>query len=322
MSQIEVLEATGRESVERLLSSGYQTMRINGAGQRGGLRMTRVSLGPSARLDHNVFTGMSFDVTQGAPLGVLAVGYLRGGGAAVNSDGSARSYGPGDIFLAPLPGHPYTAAAADPEIEVTVLDPALLGQVAGTAPGRAAPPVRFTGYDPVSPQAAQAWRDTSAYVRGAVLTSPDAAAQPLVASSMARVLAAVALAVFPNNGITGPTSQDRRDAHPATMRRAMAFIDENAHRDVTVADIAAAAHVTVRAVQLAFRRHGDTTPMEYLRRVRLEAARRDLATADPAKTTVTAVAHRWGFPSSSRFAAHYRQAYGHTPSRTLRQVSH
>ncbi len=320
MSQTEVLEAAGRESVERLLSGSYQTMRITGHGQRGSLRMTRVSLGPSARLDHNVFTQMSFDVTEAAPLGVLAVGYLRGGRAAVNSDGAERSYGPGDLFLAPQPGHPYTAAASDPEIEVTVLDPALLSQVAGTAPGRAAQLVRFTGYEPVSPQAVQAWRTTSAYVRGAILADPDAAAQPLVVSSMARVLAAVALTVFPNNAVTGPASQGRRDAHPATLRRATAFIDEHAHQDITVGDIAAAAHVTVRAVQLVFRRHRDTTPMEYLRRVRLEAARRDLAAADPAQTTVTAIAYRWGFPSSSRFAARYRRAYGDTPSRTLRQT--
>src|SRR6185437_3630011 len=108
---------------------------------------------------------------------------------------------------------------------------------AATAPGRTAPPVRFTGYGPVSPQAAQIWRDTSAYVRGAVLASPDAAAQPLIVSSMVRVLVAVALTVFPNNAITGPTSQDRYDAHPATVRRAMAFIDEHAHQDITVADI-------------------------------------------------------------------------------------
>jgi hypothetical protein len=32
-----------------------------------------------------------------------------------------------------------------------------------------------------------------------------------------------------------------------------------------VADIAAAARVTTRAVQLAFRRHLDTTPTDYLR---------------------------------------------------------
>ena len=126
------------------------------------------------------------------------------------------------------------------------------------------------------------------------------------------------LVTFPNTTSADPTIEDRHDAHPTTLRRALAFIDENAHTDVTVADIADAAHVTVRAVQLAFRRHLDTTPMEYLRRVRLEHAHNELKDADPT-TTVTSVAYRWGFPSSSRFAAHYRQLYGVSPRTTLRR---
>jgi len=35
--------------------------------------------------------------------------------------------------------------------------------------------------------------------------------------------------------------------------------------------------------------------------------------------TVTAVAYRWGFRSSRRFAAADREAYGVPPSHTLRQ---
>lgn len=102
------------------------------------------------------------------------------------------------------------------------------------------------------------------------------------------------------------------------MRRAIAFIDEHAHDDITGAQIAAAAGVTVRSVQLAFRRHLDITPLGYLRRVRLHHAHRQLATADPQHESVTAVAYRWGFANPSRFAACYRQAYGVLPSHTLR----
>jgi transcriptional regulator GlxA family with amidase domain len=63
----------------------------------------------------------------------------------------------------------------------------------------------------------------------------------------------------------------------------------------------------------------DTSPMEYLRRVRLEHAHQDLAQASPGDgTTVTSVGYRWGFSSPSRLAQHYRAAYGTTPSDTLR----
>jgi transcriptional regulator GlxA family with amidase domain len=86
-----------------------------------------------------------------------------------------------------------------------------------------------------------------------------------------------------------------------------------------VSDIAGAARVTARAVQLAFRHHLDTTPLRYLRDVRLSRAHDDLRAADPCQgQTVTDIAARWGFFSPGRFSAHYRAVYGVPPSRTLR----
>ncbi|GAA0479118.1 hypothetical protein Ade02nite_40130 [Paractinoplanes deccanensis] len=85
-----------------------------------------------------------------------------------------------------------------------------------------------------------------------------------------------------------------------------------------MADIAAAAGTTGRAVQTAFRRHRDTTPMAYLRQVRLDGAHRDLRAADPTTgATVTAIAARWGFRGTARFTSLYRQRYGTSPQHTL-----
>jgi AraC-like DNA-binding protein len=311
-------ETTDVDLLEDVLSSSYADMRIDAHGQRGGVRMTRSGLGPPVRLDRNQWT-LTFDVTAGAPLGFLAIGHLRAGRASCRSGADERRYGPGDVFLTVPPEDAYTATIDESDNEVTVIDPALVTQIAGPPPGRADQPVRFTGYEPVSAQAARTWKTTSAYIRDTVRANPEMTDRPLLSASMAQLLAATALATFPSDAQADPTAEDRHDAHPATLRRAIAFIDEHAHEDITAADIAAAAHVTVRAVQLAFRRHLGTTPMNYLRRARLEAAHRDLLTADPARTTVTAVAYRWGFASSSRFAAVYRQTYGLSPSHTLHQ---
>jgi AraC-like DNA-binding protein len=269
------------------------------------------------RLDRNQFA-LGIDVTA-SPLGILAIAHLRGGQMAGRSDGSERRYRPGDVFFAVQPEHSYATTSIDADIEVAVIDPALLSQIAGPVPGRTSQPVRFIGYEPVSAQAAQAWKNTCTYVRETVLGDLSASSQPLVVSAAARLLVATALNTFPNSAVTDPTSEDRHDAHDETLRRATAFIDEHAHQDISMADVAEAARVTIRAVQLAFRRHLDITPTEYLRRVRLEHAHHDLVAADPAIISVTAVAYRWGFASSSRFAASYRRAYGVTPSHTLRQ---
>src|SRR5690348_357536 len=104
-----------------------------------------------------------------------------------------------------------------------------------------------------------------------------------------------------------------------TVARAVAFIEERARDDIGVTDIAAAAFVTVRAVQLAFRRYLDTTPLAYLRQVRLERAHQELMEADPDRTTVTAIAADWRFTNASRFSAYYRAAYGVPPTETLRR---
>jgi AraC-like DNA-binding protein len=133
-------------------------------------------------------------------------------------------------------------------------------------------------------------------------------------------VAATALAVFPNTAISVEhAGSDRRDARPHAVVQAVNFIEEHAHRDISLADIAAAASVTTRSIQLAFQRHLETTPMAYLRRVRLDHAHRQLQAADPARDTVTAVARQWGFSSASRFAAHYRAAYGVPPSHALQR---
>ncbi|MGC4792182.1 helix-turn-helix transcriptional regulator [Micromonospora sp. DT178] len=65
--------------------------------------------------------------------------------------------------------------------------------------------------------------------------------------------------------------------------------------------------------------HHDTTPMRYVRQIRLERAHRDLQAADPSTgVTVTMIARRWGFTHLGRFSTDYRAAYGSSPSHTLR----
>lgn len=114
------------------------------------------------------------------------------------------------------------------------------------------------------------------------------------------------------NGSTSP--------HPRMLRRALDFIHENSQYDISIRDIAAAADVTPRAIQYAFREHLQTTPLEYLRRIRLERAHRELKSADPAFDTVTSIAGRCGFSHPGRFSSAYKQVFGVEPSRTLRSV--
>ncbi|WP_432993835.1 helix-turn-helix transcriptional regulator [Dactylosporangium sp. CA-233914] len=304
-----LFETTDADATRDMLVHNYGAMRVALTGDRVRARVARSRLGP-LELHHNVFT-MRFDI-DAAPLPFLSVGRVVSGSATFCTAREDVCNGPGDIFLVARPDEPYRSTNVDVELDFAVVDPALLAQVTDAVP------VRFTGFHPVSAAAARLWLSTFAYMRDNVAGAP-CAHEPLLAGNAARLLLATALSTFPSNALSTPTIEDRRDAHPATLRRAVAFIDANAHRDIGPADVAEAAHVTIRTLQLAFRRHLDTTPGAYLRRVRLEHAHRDLLEADPATTTVSAVAARWGFASHSRFTAHYHAAYGQAPSETLRR---
>jgi AraC-like DNA-binding protein len=88
--------------------------------------------------------------------------------------------------------------------------------------------------------------------------------------------------------------------------------------DLTVADLARHAGVSLRTLQESFRVQVGTTPTQYLRDRRLDRVRSALRAADPATTTVTDVAFAHGFTHLGRFATEYRTRHGEPPSHTLR----
>ena len=79
-----------------------------------------------------------------------------------------------------------------------------------------------------------------------------------------------------------------------------------------------AAAVSAQSLQAGFRVLTGTSPMSYLRSVRLDRAHQDLTRADPHHTTVSRIAHSWGILHLGRFSSAYQQRYGRPPSQTLR----
>lgn len=107
---------------------------------------------------------------------------------------------------------------------------------------------------------------------------------------------------------------------PSTARRASRLIDEAPQRPWTIGALAAESGSSVRALQESFRRSMGISPMQYLSRVRLEHAHRQLLAADPESTTVASVAHAWGFGHLGRFSGAYFDRFGEHPSETLRDT--
>ncbi|MFI6832072.1 helix-turn-helix transcriptional regulator [Kribbella sp. NPDC050241] len=165
------------------------------------------------------------------------------------------------------------------------------------------------------------WQSVSHYVHRVLTDVPSSAESPLVAQQLHTHVIASMLVVFPNATLRVSYARSPGWVTPASVQRAVAYIDAHAAEPIGVNDIAEAVGTSARALQYAFRRHLECTPFEHLRQVRLERAHRDLQKTDPASgVTVPTVAYRWGF-SVPRFTASYHAAYGRSPGRTLQEGS-
>lgn len=262
-------------------------------------------------------SSIDYEVTSGA--GVRDHVFLRLNAGEVRLDSRDRTVtaGPHDVLTYPL-SRPLTSRLSGVDATVLRVPAHRLAACLEEVTGAPASEVHFLEFTPVSPQMRRYWNALTTLVAGALADDDSPLASPLLAEQMTRTVAVAALQTFPHRAFgeaLGPSG-----CAPATVRRAVAYLEEHAHEPVLLSDVAAAAATSARALQHGFRRYLGTSPLGYLRRVRLHRAHEDLLAADPAAgDTVAAVAVRWGFTPGGRFAATYRRAFGVLPGQTLRR---
>jgi AraC-like DNA-binding protein len=104
---------------------------------------------------------------------------------------------------------------------------------------------------------------------------------------------------------------------PKSTRLARDFMEARIAELPTVADVAAACGVGVRALARGFEKHLGTSPLQYMLELRLQGVHDELLVGSQ-NATVTDVALHWGFTHLGIFAARYRERFGELPSETLR----
>jgi AraC-like DNA-binding protein len=308
---------TSIEEAHAIVTAAYADGRLRVRGSPEGFRYeySRYDIGP-VRFDR-VANTLHTDYWS-APLGVLQVCRVLARTVEIEFAQQHSRFGRGDIFLASPPDSGRHAVVMGARLQLVSIELPLAQEVAGGTGSQAQLMATLRFGHRLPPESSRYWQHTVDYLTRSLPADPAAESSPLVVGAASRMVAAALLAATATEPPAG-TPADRTDATPATLRRAVAFIEANPDLDITVSDIARVARVTPRAVQLAFRRYFDTTPMAYLRQVRLHYARQDLSTAAPGDgTTVRTVAARWGYFNHSRFTAHYRDAYHELPSQTLR----
>jgi AraC-like DNA-binding protein len=265
-----------------------------------------------ARYEHSMNCRVDTD-----PFGYLLAGQMIGGRLRLQAGHEEIAPAVGELFLLD-PSCPMRIHWDDFRAGLVKLDLDVVQRVAAESTGDAVGQVRFGLSRAASPERVRHWQELVRYVTHDFCANELAYSSPLIYSHTMRLLAATLLETFPNTTMRADPSRPG-NADASAMRRAVAFIDDHAGETIGLTEIAAAARIGCRTLQEAFRRHLDTTPMAYLRRVRLERAHRELQSADPtAGATVAEIAARWGFGHHGRFTAQYQSSYGQAPSATLR----
>lgn len=184
------------------------------------------------------------------------------------------------------------------------------------ADGDDAAPVIFDSRFDVTTPAVQSWVRLVQFAVDA-LSSPAGGilSSPLVTSNFEQTLVSGLLSIQPNSANTAIPSSSAPLSR--TVRSAIALIEDRPDHPWKVSELANEVGVSTRSLQELFARELNITPLQRLRRTRLDRARQDLLDSSPAETSVTEIATRWGFFHVGRFAEVYRATYQELPSATL-----
>jgi len=110
-------------------------------------------------------------------------------------------------------------------------------------------------------------------------------------------------------------SQPKRlgNQHNYIVQRCHDYVTSSEGSCASVVDICESLHIPHRTLNYSFHKTTGTSPMQYLRAVKLNAARRELLQSG---FSITDIAANYGFFHMGYFSQEYRRLFGETPSMT------
>jgi AraC-like DNA-binding protein len=166
-----------------------------------------------------------------------------------------------------------------------------------------------------APGASQRW---AALVRYLLLTLNGADVSPVSSQELATLeehLMLTLLNIQPHNYLA-VQHDTRRALVLRHFRDAADYIDRHLADELSLGDIADAAHCSVRTLARAFETAGELAPMQYVHRLRMEKIRAELSSHAEQHKTIADIAFSWGYSHLGEFNRKYRQTFGETPSAT------
>ncbi|WP_158614296.1 helix-turn-helix transcriptional regulator [Frondihabitans sp. PhB188] len=234
--------------------------------------------------------------------------WITGGHGGFDTARSSTTLVLGQPFMFPT-DRPVSFDMADVEQKLVHFHKPFLERIAAEHHGAAPGTLHLDTTRTPADAAIRSWRNTLALV-SRMVADPDAS--PILQAEMGRIAALATLGMFPPQTLDLPAGL--LQPGNARIRAAVEYIHANCHLPISTTMIAAAADLSLRALQEGFQRLLDVTPNGYLRDVRLDRVRQELQSGS--SNNVADTARAWGFGHPGRFTAAYAKRFAEHPHNT------
>jgi AraC-like DNA-binding protein len=273
-------------------------------------------IGPVAVAE--LIAGSEISIQRGQLCNSYRVFVPQSGHVVSVHQGSPVMAGPGTAAVLAPEGHTASEWAAGTRMIALRFDRCVVDDALSDAIGRqVTSQIDFAPVMPISSAVTQSWVNMLVLFTKQLLRPDNLLNRPLVGLPFVDSLVR-GLLLATKHPHRDALSRDEKSVGPHAIRTAIEIIEQEAHLPLTLSSIAARSHASVRSLQQGFQHHLGTSPMSYLREVRLRRAHQTLLESDPSTVTVASVAHQWGFTNLGRFASAHAKRYGEPPSVTLR----
>lgn len=141
---------------------------------------------------------------------------------------------------------------------------------------------------------------------------------PMGYAQYEQMLMWVLLNTQPNN-YSAELAARKPTAAPHYVHCVEEYLNAHSAEAITLSQLVEVSGVSGRTLLEGFRRYKGTSPMKYLKSLRMERVHQELKAADPSRQKVTEIALAWGFTQLGKFSVEYKQRFGESPSDTLKK---
>jgi transcriptional regulator GlxA family with amidase domain len=117
-----------------------------------------------------------------------------------------------------------------------------------------------------------------------------------------------------------PPRAGTRGLRATAVVRACRFVNSHLAKPISLADLCRHCGVGTRTLEYGFRQFYDTTPIRFIKHLRLSRTRSALLRSCGQPVSIGQIAKRLGFTHMGQFAQDYRLLFGESPSATLQRA--